>query len=626
MEFQGVFMSYFSKSLGVITLSLITGVAYFLSPLYGVDYSQKPKDQEFKSESSDIKAIKSFQQLSLQWNLDPTINPNPTFEDYIAPISVCATVTHIDEQNTESYGATSKPEELKKLIESNISKANVFPESQIRPQWSATSAIPSCEIKPNHLIQQSKITTQAITSDENIDGGPESLFKEDPKNLEIAKLRDVKIKTALGSINNVNPEIISITELPPIERKFSESAIKALLNKEYPLGKEVEKLEILSKINLVDKGYIDDPKVKEILNQYRGIKIQTIKEIHTDQIISIPTPVGLTPLLLLIPSVRMGTFQTVRFAFTTTLFAFNKICLLVQLITEQLLTLSIYLLRRLRIYLRELRRAIKKLLKTSKKWSEATVAQSKVILDHEIRAARIRLFILKKITTKLIDETQLKIENLNTSIKLFGIVTKKQSIKLIYQLQIETVSLMAAQYLSYQIVNQNIREFFESLSTAAKWNAYSSVEAITNSPRSIISNLTQTRKLIHRTTARTTSTLIQLTIETLMKIVTYSEELITLILSPKKPPLTTLAIESNVSKHDLSDISEEKIIQSILETITQDVDLGIPAQDYSFKTSNEIIKLQVHFHGSKTPFTSPIDPSLSSIHNYKCADFRVTSK
>jgi hypothetical protein len=352
-------MNKLTSSVLGLSAAIIGGVVYFLTPQFGTDYTKKPTVPVITLTERIVlpKSVKS--EFDWQNNLDKAFNPTPTFMDYLFPYTLCNKATIQKDINTTTHRKTTNNLELRAYLQEQISITNQFKKSDIDKPESYFPNATSCTKELEHKLLTSEVKYQGLASDDNSDRGPDSLFSEDNVNLGVAVKRDKKITKEIMQLAKANPDV-KITALPPSESNLSQDNIKLLLKKQYPFGNDFERQEIMSAISMLDRKVLNNSELSDIMALHRGVKVSVLQKIQTQQVISYPAPIGFSPLLLIVPTVRIATFSFVRIVVTSGIYVINSFARIGFFIFGQLM-------RILSVFLRLVLRLIKKTGKTAPK-------------------------------------------------------------------------------------------------------------------------------------------------------------------------------------------------------------------------------------------------------------------
>ncbi|MGL4757764.1 MAG: hypothetical protein ACRCXZ_00370 [Patescibacteria group bacterium] len=625
------------SSIRVILLGILGGVLYFLSPIYGVDYSAKPKQKDFGTSTETIKGRKKANDISIQWNLDLNKNPKPTLEEIIMPVSICSTTTHTDQTEEMAYEKTSDSNALKDVIQNKVNNAQTYPESLNRPEWSMSSLGEKCKLPTNNKVAEAKLETQGLASDESPRGFT-SIFESDLANIETAQVRNKKVSNILSEINIPTGSVLKIAAQKAEEKQFEPGNVKQLLEREFPMGKDLERLEILSKIAQSDGQYTNDQNLRNLLNQHRGVKISTVKEVQTQQIVTLPAPIAMTPLFLLVPSVRVATFSSVRIVFSASLFVFNRLTQLAIFLLEKFSQLSVFLLRVLRIALRNLRRKTKQLIAKSKVWADAFALSTMTAIQNETRKARIRFYLLQRKIERLITETQksVKLLNLHTSrilnnAKQFVV---EQAVhgsvnSLIFALQVygvledtlqkiksKTLLFLVALNIQLEIVKENGLEAMEAFQTATKWNLNEFRDNLYNGPKKLITQLLSLQKSVDKVVGIGFDHMVRGVIQGLINLVSTADFIINYLDEADK--------FDELVEHDFQSLPNEIVAQKILSTIDSDFGLGHNNRAYHFNLDqSQVVELFVAFYPNEGTEVVFQNTEVKNLYNFSCARFSI---
>ncbi len=632
-------MSNFSKALSSLTIGLVGGLLYFISPFYGEDKSVKPVKEDFGLRTESVHEKGSDNKFSWQWNLDPKVNPEPNFIDYIMPLSICNTVTYHSEANLSQFGKVVSTDVVKAQIATQVKNATDYSKVPIKEPRNLIQNVPSCNNNASHRVKEAKIEIQAMASDENNDRGFESVFNPDQPNLQKAVSRDALILKAIESIKTYKSDIVTISKLPPEEVKFRDEYIKQLLEKNYPMGTDLERMEILSKINQSDSKIIKDQSLKNLIAQHRGYKVTTTKQIDTQQVVSIPTPVGLTPLLLLVPSVRIATFQSVRIVFTTGLFTVNAFSRLTLHLLSQVAQLSIYALRLVRVLIRKMLRLSKKNSINTAIWVKDSCTESLDNLAYQVRLTKARAYLInRKIKSinhyseerlRVIYHSSLIVMNLSRDFSTTSGVDNPQFTKaltinllskgvlLAKQVQSEFIGMIIAQYISAQINVQDLQASVNSFLVSSSWNYHSTSRLFIDKSKNILYSILKFQSQFSDQINSYTQDLIRLTIDTLV----YLVEALEIVLNSFRKDNTS---KTSIT-HDLSSTNSENLSSLMIQKIMEDLNQGYREKMYQFKHNDQQIVLHVNYHPNDNLliFEEPFDESMLSFSTDK---FTVRAK
>jgi hypothetical protein len=612
-----------------VTSGLVIGLMYFLSPLYGSEYNKNPDKVLYSLSEEQIKHTGSESKFTWQWNLDRNINPEPKFEDYLMPISLCNKVTEKHTTNGQLYGKTSNKTMINGLIATGVKGATDYTKVPIKQAWNPLQSIPSCNIDPEHKVVNAIVEVQARASDDNFDLGSESIFRKDKPNQETAQSRDIKISKAIEGLTTYNSDVVKVIKLDPEEVQFRQEYINQLLEKQFPMGTKLERLEILSKINQSDKQVIKDPNLENLIAQHRGMSVSTTKFVETQQVLTIPAPVGMSPMLLLVPSVRIASFQAVRVVFTSGLFVFNRLTFLGLHLLRQFAQLSIYSLRLLRIALRKLIRKAKKDTYNSGVWAVDSYQDCLTNLAQKIRESRVQTYLLNRQTRNINKFTESKLQDIyansalilsltdrfgNTNsqfstafVKTFTLYLLDCSVKLAEDVHKELMSLMLAEYVNSNVNVQSLDEVVKSFLVTSTWQYHGSSRMWIDKSKDTIYSLIQFQKHFNHSIGEVTQQLIRATLHALIGLVEAFEIVIKKF---KELNQTKTAITHEIP----SEFDVENISSVMLSKIMEDLNSGQREQLYQFSHNEQKIVMHVNYHPEESLVgfdNQPVDGMLS---------------
>jgi hypothetical protein len=353
-------MNKLTSSVLGLSAAIIGGVVYFLTPQFGIDYTKKPSLPAVLLTERIVLPKSAKSELTWQNNLDKAINPNPTLMDHIFPYSLCNQVTYEKSISTITHRKTSNKPELRAYLQDQIGITNQLKKTDIDLPKSYFPLATSCEKPLEHKILTAEVQYQGLASDDNSDRGSDSIFSPDDVNLSVAVKRDKKITKEIIQLTKTQPDV-KITALPPSESNLSQDNIKLLLRKQYPLGTDFERQEIMSAISMLDRKMMTNNELSDIVALHRGVRISVLQKIQTQQVITFPAPIGLSPLLLLVPTVRVASFSFVRVVVTSCIYILNSIARLGLFIIGQLIRILYAALRLLVRLLKKLKKIASKL-------------------------------------------------------------------------------------------------------------------------------------------------------------------------------------------------------------------------------------------------------------------------
>jgi hypothetical protein len=630
-----------TRALASVTSGLVVGLMYFLSPMYGnSNYNKAPEKVIYSLSEEQIEHQATENKFTWQWNLDPSINPEPKFEDYLMPISLCNKVTDTNKTSGQVYGKTSSKTLINGQIARAIKDATDYSRVPIQPAWNPIKTVPSCNIDPQHKVVQALIEAKAQASDDNYDLGPESIFRKDKPNLETAQSRDIKIAKALEGLNSYNSDVVKIVKLPPEEVQFRQDYINQLLEKQYPMGTKLERLEILSKINQSDRRVIKDGNLENLISQNRGLSISTTKMVETQHVLTIPAPVGLTPMLLLVPSVRIASFQTVRVVFTTGLFTFNRLTYLGLHLLRQFAQLSLYSLRLLRIALKKLLRVAKKGTINAGIWAIESYQDSLDNLAAQFRQTRVHSYLLNRKTRSIQHFSDSRLSEIygnsitvmsitndlasngeNFSIPFAKSITLHlldKSVSLAEEVHKELIGLMLAQYVNTQVNINSIDEAVKSFLVAASWHYHDTSRIWINQSKNTIYSIIRFQTQFNELIGVATQALIRATLHALIGLV----EALEIVLNKfRKNSHNKTAITYDIS----TELNADNITSVMMKKIMEDLDSGQKEQMYQFQHNDQFIVLHVNYHPNENLLVYD-EPSDEGMLSFSTDKFTVRAK
>lgn len=345
-------MKNFKLFFGALTSFYIIGIITAFSPFWGVDYSEKPDQIKYSTSNEKIEPNGSKNKYTWQVNFNlPKTNEKLDLAHTIFPLSICKKVTYTDKQTISSYQPTNNKKNLKDYVLKEIELKDSILNSLIRPGKNYIPQTNNCNSDINNKVVNTLITFKGLASDENPDRGFSSIFEEDEGNLKTASIREEKFKKILEKIQKENPNLQFKAENAE-ESKLTEDQVKTVLQKNFTFGSDEEREEILSAISLIDSGILKDVDLQNLLNLHRGVRINTVKDIQTEQLVTYPVPLGLTPLLLLVRSIRMTVFSFARVNIATFTYLVNRFVKLLIFLIKRLYLSVIYSSRVARIMLK----------------------------------------------------------------------------------------------------------------------------------------------------------------------------------------------------------------------------------------------------------------------------------
>lgn len=354
-------MNNLRNTFGVIAILFLGGFGTLLSSKFGRDYSQVPAQTEIPLITKTEKVISETPDFSWQANILNGTNPNPTLTDWMFGATLCNTKTIEVEQTQTKYTSTTSTERLEGKL-SDQASIGVAISSYTLPEPTTTLAqAKSCQLTTTHKVLKAVVAATPVASDENNDRSPDPSFMSinslDKENIEIATIRQAKIAKAIETIKAKSDPRVSFEVGPPTESQLTVQQVQAVLNTEYPLyNSNATRGDIISTINLIDNGNLNQENLKRILAQHRGAKIQVTKLGQVQQIQSIPIPTGLAPLAFLAPPVRAASFSLTRMVFQTNVYIFNRLVTLTIFCLDSLAAILHYSFRLFKITMRKLRK------------------------------------------------------------------------------------------------------------------------------------------------------------------------------------------------------------------------------------------------------------------------------
>ena len=379
-------MNKLSTAITALSTIVFGGIVYFLTPNFGVDYSKKPEVEPVLITKRIVLPKSQASLFTWQNNWDKSIVPNPTLVDYIFPFTLCNQITYQSTIDTTSHTRTSDRSELKEFLQEQIGKTNQLLKKDIPIAISYFTPATSCSKPLDQKILTAEVQYQGLASDDNSDRGESSIFSPDGVNINTAIKRDKKITKEIIQLTKNQPTV-KITAIKPAESNLTPDDIKLLLKKKYPFGNDFERQEIMAQISMIDRKMMSNAQLQDLMAIHRGVKVSVLQKIQTQQVVSVPAPLALTPMVLLVPTVRIHTFSFIRVLFTTAVYVINSVARLGILIIDRILELLVVILKILLKYLKRLAKkgayalykALKKTIRVSvKTYSYLTVNINKL--------------------------------------------------------------------------------------------------------------------------------------------------------------------------------------------------------------------------------------------------------
>lgn len=353
-------MNKLTTAVTALSTIVVGGIIYFLTPNFGVDYTKKPAVQRVSVTERIVLPKSQSSQFTWQSNLDNATNPNPTAIDYIFPYTLCNKATYQSTVNTTSHTRTSNKPELREFLQEQIGKTNQLLKKDIPNPVTFFAPASSCQKELTQKILTAEVQYQGLASDDNSDRGLSSIFSPDDTNINTAIKRDKKIAKEIIQLTKNQPDV-KIVAIKPAESNLSPDDIKLLLKKQYPFGNDFERQEIMAQISMIDRKVLKNSELENIMIIHRGVKVSVVQQIQTQQVISFPAPVALTPLLLLVPTIRISTFSFVRVLVTSGIYVINSFARIGISVLSQLIQSLLFILRLIALILKKLGQKISKL-------------------------------------------------------------------------------------------------------------------------------------------------------------------------------------------------------------------------------------------------------------------------
>jgi hypothetical protein len=414
-------------SFAVLGTSIAAGLALMLTPNFGINFAKKPEPIAVSLLETSKEERNSSSTFDWQNNIDKKINPKPELVDYLFPFSLCKTITYSNDLSKTQWDTTSYDNRITEKVEEEINSSSDFDKTIVKSPKNYVETTQQCRKEIDNKVIGTNISFQALASDDDSDRGAESIFAPDDVNTRKAEIRDKKIKQIIEKIKVDKPNII-FSYSKPIESVITEQEAKLIINKEYPLGTSLEKEEIISVMRLIDSGAKTNKNISNILARHRGVKITTTKQLQTQQIVTFPAPVGFSPLLLLLPPVRITTFAFVRVVLASNIYLINRVLQLGFFTISKLLSLGIYSLRLLKIWLKKFGRFAKKNIILFSIWMRVKYQEFLVFLAHEVRVAKIRMYIATKLAIKKTRELKFHSIRLTVALTIIALITYRRAI------------------------------------------------------------------------------------------------------------------------------------------------------------------------------------------------------
>jgi hypothetical protein len=354
-------MNKLTTAVTALSTMVVGGIVYFLTPNFGIDYTKKPAVSPVSLTERIVLPKSQSSQFTWQNNLDKAFKPNPTLMDYIFPYTFCNQVFYESTINTTSHTRTSNKSELREFLQDQIGKTNQLLKKDIPTPKTFFAPATSCTKPLEQKIISAEVQYQGLASDDNSDRGLDSIFSPDSVNLNTAVKRDKKIAKEIIQLTKNQPDV-KIVALKPAESNLTPDDIKLLLKKQYPFGNDFERQEIMAQISMIDRKMLNNSELQDIMALHRGVKVSVLQKIHTEQVVSFPAPLALSPLLLLVPTVRISTFSFIRVIVTSSIYVINTIARFGIFLLSKLMQLLALLLRLVAFLLKKLKQKLTKLL------------------------------------------------------------------------------------------------------------------------------------------------------------------------------------------------------------------------------------------------------------------------